>query len=460
MNPPRLTDALTDVGRDTAAPPDTRFFGHPRGLATLFFTEMWERFSYYGMRAFLLYYMTASVTAGGLGFTDAQGASAYGTYTGSAWGASIIGGLIADRLLGQYRSVLWGGVLIMLGHLSLVFRPVPFFYSGLALVVAGTGLLKPSVSTLVGSLYEQDDRRRDAGFSLFYMGINSGAILGPIIAGYIAQRIDWHLGFGCAAVGMALGLTQYVLDRRHLQPAIDRMAAERAARATQVPATAAGPSVAMSAAEWSRILAILVLFVFSTLFWAGYEQAGSTLALIGDRNTRLELFGIGFPSSWLQSLQPIFVVLLAPVFAWLWLRLGPREPSVPTKFGLGLVFMGLAFVVMMPAGAALDADTAFKISPWPLIFWNLFSEFAELSISPVGLSAITKLSPARLVGLMMGVWFVSLAFGNKLAGSLAAYVETMPLYTMFSSIAGVLLGAAVIMLLLVRPVRHLMGDVK
>jgi len=216
----------------------------------------------------------------------------------------------------------------------------------------------------------------------------------------------------------------------------------------------------MSAAEWSRILAILVLFVFSTLFWAGYEQAGSTLALIGDRNTRLELLGIGFPSSWLQSLQPIFVVLLAPVFAWLWLRLGPREPSVPTKFGLGLVFMGLAFVVMMPAGAALDADTAFKISPWPLIFWNLFSEFAELSISPVGLSAITKLSPARLVGLMMGVWVVSLAFGNKLAGSLAAYVETMPLYTMFSSIAGVLLGAAVIMLLLVRSVRRLMGDVK
>jgi proton-dependent oligopeptide transporter, POT family len=446
------------MAETTIAAADTRFFGHPRGLATLFFTEMWERFSYYGMRAFLLYYMTASAAEGGLGFSDAEGASAYGTYTGSAWGAAIVGGLIADKYLGQYRSVLWGGVLIMLGHISLAFPPVPFFYAGLALVVAGTGLLKPSVSTLVGSLYEQGDRRRDAGFSIFYMGINSGAILGPIVAGYIAQRIDWHLGFGCAAIGMALGLFQYVVDRRHLQPAIERMTAERAARAAQMQATSTGGPVAITAAEWSRIFAILVLFVFATLFWAGYEQAGSTLALIADRNTRLELLGVGFPSSWLQSLQPIFVVLLAPVFAWLWLRLGPREPSVPTKFAFGLVFMALAFVIMMPAGAALDADDMLKISPWPLIFWNLFSELAELSISPVGLSAITKLSPARLVGLMMGVWFLSLAFGNKLAGSLAGYVETMPLYTMFTAVAAVLLVSALIMFVLVRPVKKLMGE--
>ena len=442
----------------TTTAADTGFFGHPRGLATLFFTEMWERFSYYGMRAFLLYYMTAAAAAGGLGFTDAEGASAYGTYTGAAWGAAIIGGLIADRFLGQYRSVLWGGVLIMLGHISLVFPAVPFFYAGLGLVVAGTGLLKPSVSTLVGSLYEQGDRRRDAGFSIFYMGINSGAILGPIVAGYVAQRIDWHLGFGCAAIGMALGLIQYVADRRHLAPAIERMAAERAARASRVPAASAGSATALTPAEWSRIGAILVLFVFATLFWAGYEQAGSTLALIADRNTRLEVLGFGFPSSWLQSLQPIFVVLLAPVFAWLWLRLGRREPSVPMKFAAGLVFMGLAFVIMMPAGAALDADDMLKISPWPLIFWNLFSELAELSISPVGLSAITKLSPARLVGLMMGVWFLSLAFGNKLAGSLAAYVETMPLFTMFSTVAGVLLVAAAVMFVVARPVRRMMGE--
>jgi POT family proton-dependent oligopeptide transporter len=437
---------------------DTRFFGHPRGVATLFFTEMWERFSYYGMRAFLLYYMVAPTASGGLGFTDAQGASMYGTYTGSAWGASIVGGIIADRWLGQYRSVLWGGVFIMLGHLTLVFRALPFFYAGLALIVLGTGLLKPSVSTLVGSLYPQGDPRRDAGFSIFYMGINSGALLGPIVAGYVAQRIDWHLGFGCAAVGMAFGLAQYVFDRRHLQPAIDRMAAERAARRAETPVDQPHAPVALTSSEWGRIAAIVVLFVFAILFWAGYEQAGSTLALMADRNTRLEVFGFGFPSSWLQSLQPIFVIILAPIFAAIWMRLGSREPSVPVKFGLGLLFMGLAFVIMMPAGAAVDANAALKVSPWPLIAWNLFSEFGEMSLSPVGLSAITKLSPARMVGLMMGVWFLSLAFGNKLAGSLAAYVETLPLHSMFGNIAAVLIVAAVVMFALTRPVKRLMGE--
>jgi POT family proton-dependent oligopeptide transporter len=442
----------------TAPAVDTGFFGHPRGLATLFFTEMWERFSYYGMRAFLLYYVTASVASGGLGFSDAQGASIYGTYTGSAWGAAIFGGIVADRFLGQYRSVLWGGVLIMFGHLTLVLHAPPFFYAGLTLIVLGTGLLKPSVSTLVGSLYEQGDHRRDAGFSIFYMGINSGAILGPIVAGYVAQRIDWHLGFGCAAVGMALGLAQYVLDRRHLQVAIDRMAAERAARAAEKRSDEGKGSLAFTAAEWRRIVAIVVLFAFAILFWAGYEQAGSTLALMGDRNTRLEVFGFPFPSSWLQSLQPIFVVILAPVFAALWIRLGRREPSVPVKFGLGLMFMGLAFVIMMPAGAAVDGDSTLKVSPWPLIAWNLFSELGELSLSPVGLSAITKLSPARVVGLMMGVWFLSIAFGNKLAGSLAGYVSTMPLHSMFSSVAAALLITAVVMFLLSQPVRRLMGE--
>jgi POT family proton-dependent oligopeptide transporter len=451
------TRALPRLARTDAAI-DTGFFGHPRGLATLFFTEMWERFSYYGMRAFLLYYITASVEGGGLGFSDARGASIYGTYTGSAWGAAIFGGIVADRFLGQYRSVLWGGVLIMLGHLTLVFHALPFFYAGLTLIVLGTGLLKPSVSTLVGSLYAQGDHRRDAGFSIFYMGINSGAILGPIIAGYVAQRIDWHLGFGCAAVGMALGLAQYVLDRRHLQVAIDRMASERAARAAEKSSGDSKGSAAFTAAEWRRIVAIVVLFVFAILFWAGYEQAGSTLALMADRNTRLEVFGFPFPSSWLQSLQPIFVVILAPVFASLWIKLGRHEPSVPVKFGFGLLFMGLAFVIMMPAGAAVDGDATLKVSPWPLIAWNLFSELGELSLSPVGLSAITKLSPARIVGLMMGVWFLSIAFGNKLAGSLAGYVSTMPLYTMFSSVAAALIITAVIMLLLSQPVRRLMGD--
>src|SRR5258708_15686681 len=209
MSIPMRAEGIPSPTRD-----DRRFFGHPCGLSTLFFTEMWERFSYYGMRAFLILYMTAPVTAGGLGFADADAASIYGTYTGSVWGAAILGGLVADRFLGQYRSVLVGGIIIAAGHFTLAFKALPFFYTGLALIVIGTGLLKPNVSTLVGSLYEQRDRRRDAGFSLFYMGINLGAFIGPLIAGYLAQRVNWHLGFASAGVGMTLGLTQYVLGRR------------------------------------------------------------------------------------------------------------------------------------------------------------------------------------------------------------------------------------------------------
>ena len=313
-----------DAADDSGAPPDTGFFGHPRGLSTLFFTEMWERFSYYGMRAFLILYMVAPVTAGGLGFSDADAASIYGTYTASAWGLAIFGGIVADRFLGQYRSVLIGGIIIALGHFTLAFPPVPFFYGGLALVAIGTGLLKPNVSTLVGSLYEQADARRDAGFSLFYMGINIGAIAGPLIAGYLAQRVDWHIGFGCAAVGMILGLLQYVLGKKRLQPGLDRLAAQpkpqSPALSTATPA--AGGFLGFSGAEWKRIGAIVIFFLVATLFWGAYEQQGSTLNLFADRYTRLEIFGFSFPSSWFQSVPPIFVVIFAPTFAWLWVRLG------------------------------------------------------------------------------------------------------------------------------------------
>ncbi len=348
---------------------DTGFFGHPRGLSTLFFTEMWERFSYYGMRAFLIFYMVASPASGGLGFSDADAASIYGTYTASAWGLAIFGGIIADRFLGQYRSVLIGGIIIALGHFTLVFPPVPFFYAGLALVAIGTGLLKPNVSNLVGSLYEQADARRDAGFSLFYMGINIGAIAGPLIAGYLAQRVDWHIGFGCAGVGMALGLTQYVLGKKRLQPGLDRLAAQRKPQSPTLSGTTPVGSgfLGFSGDEWKRIGAIVVFFLVATLFWGAYEQQGSTLNLFADRYTRLEIFGFSFPSSWFQSVPPIFVVIFAPIFAWMWVRLGPREPSVPAKIALGVLFMGLAFLVLVPAGAMAQADGGTRISPWWLI---------------------------------------------------------------------------------------------
>jgi len=440
---------------------DRSFFGHPRGLSTLFFTEMWERFSYYGMRAFLILYMTAPAAAGGLGFADADAASIYGTYTGSAWGAAILGGLVADRFLGQYRSVLVGGVIIAMGHFTLAFRALPFFYTGLALIVVGTGLLKPNVSTIVGSLYEQGDARRDAGFSLFYMGINLGAFIGPLIAGYLAQRVDWHIGFASAGFGMALGLVQYVLGRKQLETAIQRL--EKKPRPAVAMSTATGAATTaggFTAAEWKRMAAIVIFFLVAILFWGAYEQAGSTLNLFADRYTRLEMFGFEFPSSWFQSVQPVFVILLAPAFAWLWIRMGSREPSVPAKFAIGVLFMGLSFLILVPAGAAAQSGEGVRVSPWWLIASYAISELGELCLSPVGLSVVTKLAPVRIVGLMMGVWFLSNAFGNKLAGWAAGFFSTMPLRTLFNEVAIILLVASAVMFVLVKPVRGLMGEEK
>ena len=441
---------------------DNAFFGHPRGLSTLFFTEMWERFSYYGMRAFLILYMVAPAASGGLGFADADAASIYGTYTGSAWGASILGGFIADRVLGQYRSVLIGGIIIALGHFTLAFHALPFFYSGLALIVVGTGLLKPNVSTLVGSLYERGDVRRDAGFSLFYMGINLGAFTGPLIAGYLAQKVDWHVGFAAAGVGMTFGLIQYVIGRKRLQSAIDRLAATpRPADSSRLAPTNVrdeGNLLGFTSAEWKRVGAIVVFFVVAILFWGAYEQAGSTLNLFADRYTRLDLFGFSFPSSWFQSVPAIFVILLAPMFAWLWLRLGPREPSVPAKIAFGLFFMGLSFLVLVPAGQMAQAAAGVRVSPWWLIVSYMLSEFGELCLSPVGISAVTKLAPVRIVGLMMGVWFLSNAFGNKLAGWAAGFFSTTPLQTLFGTVTAVLFVTALVMFALVKPMRRLMGE--
>jgi POT family proton-dependent oligopeptide transporter len=441
----------------TAPAPEASWAGHPRGLATLFLTEMWERFSYYGMRAFLILYMTAPLAAGGLGFGVRDAASVYGTYTGSVWGAAILGGFIADRGLGAYRSVLVGGTVIALGHFTLAFRSLSFFYAGLALIVFGTGLLKPNASTLVGALYSRDDTRRDAGFSIFYMGINLGALIGPLVAGYLAQRVDWHLGFASAGVGMALGLVQYVAGRRHLEPAIARTR----------PATTTSPAGTVLARikepvtrdEWKRIGAVVVFFLFATLFWGAYEQAGSTLNLFADRYTRLELFGFAFPSSWLQSVQPVFVILLAPAFAWLWVRLGPREPSSPAKFAAGLVFVGIAFLVLVPAGAMAQSGAGVRVSPWWLIGAYFVTELGELCLSPVGLSVVTKLAPVRLVGLMMGVWFLSNSAGNKLAGWAAGFFATTPLAQLFSTVAAVTIAAGVLLFVLVRPLRRMMGGI-
>jgi len=290
-----------------------------------------------------------------------------------------------------------------------------------------------------------------------------------LIAGYLAQRVDWHLGFACAGVGMALGLTQYVLGKRRLQPAIARLEKKTPPNGASAnePAGGAGGAkppgqkkpVGFTTTEWTRMGAIVIFFLAAVLFWGAYEQAGSTLNLFADRYTRLEAFGFTFPSSWFQSVQPIFVILLAPVFAWLWVRLGPREPSVPSKFAIALIFMALSFLVLVPAGAMAQSGAGIRVSPWWLVWSYFISELGELCISPVGLSAVTKLAPLRIVGLMMGVWFLSNAFGNKLAGWAAGFFSTMPLHDLFREVAIVLLVAGLVMFALVKPIKRLMSGV-
>jgi proton-dependent oligopeptide transporter, POT family len=438
----------------TATPDQATWFGQPRGVSTLFFTEMWERFSYYGMRAFLILYMTAPASSGGLGFDNARAGNIYGLYTGSAWLATIGGGLVADWILGAYRSVFVGAVLITLGHLTLTVPSLPFFFAGLIFIVLGTGMLKPNVTTMVGSLYDANDPRRDAGFSIFYMGINFGAALGPLVAGYLAQKVSWHIGFGCAAVGMTFGLIQYILGRKYLQAGLARLNQVSTARKA---GNAPKGSLSFTSVEWKRLGAIVVLFIFASIFWGAYEQAGSTLNLFARDYTRLSVFGFDFPSSWLQSVPAIFVILLAPVFAWLWVRLGPKEPSGPAKFTYGLFFVGIAFLLLVPAATA--AQGGIRVSPMWLVCVYFLEVVGELCLSPVGLSLVTKLAPHRVVGLMMGVWFLSIAVGSWIAGNLAGFMGNYPLPKLFLSVALVALLASVVLLVLIKPIRKLMGGI-
>jgi proton-dependent oligopeptide transporter, POT family len=482
------------------------FFGHPRGLSTLFFTEMWERFSYYGMRALLILFMTAPVAAGGLGFETGVAGAIYGLYTSMVYMTSLPGGWIADRLIGQRRAVLYGGIIIASGHFCMAFPSLTTFYLGLTLIVVGTGLLKGNVGVIVGRLYGPSDSRRDAGFSIFYMGINLGAFIAPLVCGYLGQRVNWHLGFAAAGVGMAFGLVQYTLGGKYLgdaglRPApVDSPAAAARLRSRVtgwgggallllvllafgmysgvVPMTAkqiadaAGYVLLLitiafflwlffggnwTTAERKRLYAIGVLFLASTIFWSEFEQAGSTLNLFGDRATRTSILGWTFPSSYYQSLQPLFIITFAPVFAWLWMRLGRREPSSPSKFGLGLVFVGAGFAVLIVASSI--AATGVKVSPWWLVVTYLLHTFGELSLSPVGMSAVTKLAPARVTGLMMGVFYLGISVGNFMGGRLSTFYGSMPLPNLFGAIAAVGIGAGLVMFALTPSIKRLMGEV-
>ncbi len=486
------------VAAATTTASDRSFFGHPRGLSTLFFTEMWERFSYYGMRALLILFMTAPVTAGGLGFDTAVAGAIYGLYTSSVYMACLPGGWIADRWLGARRAVLYGGILIAAGHFSMAIPALATFYLGLTLIVLGTGLLKGNVAVIVGQLYTRDDRRRDAGFSIFYMGINLGAFIAPLICGYLGQRVSWHAGFGAAGVGMTLGLVQYVLGARTIgdagiQPAQSLDAGSKrwasavaivllllagAIFAGLLPVTAKqiadvagialiGGAVAFFAwlflssgwtpVERRRLYAIAILFLSACLFWSQFEQAGSTLNLFGDRATRTEVFGWTFPSSYYQSLQPLFIITFAPVFAWLWIRLGSREPSSPTKFAVGLLCAGGGFALLVPAATlAANGD---RVSPWWLVATYLLHTYGELSLSPVGMSAMTKLAPARIAGVIMGVWYLSISIGNFTGGRISSLYGSMPLQRLFGTVGAFGLVAGVVMLFIAPKIKGLMGNV-
>jgi POT family proton-dependent oligopeptide transporter len=497
---------------------DAQFFGHPRGLSTLFFTEMWERFSYYGMRAILILFMTAPVAAGGLGFDTATAGPIYALYVSSVYLLSVPGGWVADRVLGLRRTVFVGGVVIMMGHICLAIPSTTTFYLGLALIATGTGLLKSNVSVLVGKLYRADDVRRDAGYSIYYMGINTGALIAPLVTGWLAQgesfkrilasagiqpETSWHWGFGAAAVGMFLGLVQYVLGGKHLSPdglrpvrPTDPKAAAKADRQVRLVGVATiglvlvGAVLVLSGAvgfdpeaisrnfkwvliavtlaffswvflssgytreERKRLVVIAVLFVAATVFWMAYEQAGSTLNLFADRSTNNSIFGRSFPPSWYQSLPPLFIILFAPVFATVWVRLGRRNPSSPAKFALGLFLLGLGFAVMI--GAASAAVSGARVSPMWLVLSYFLQTMGELCLSPVGLSAMSVLAPTRIAGLVMGVWFLALAVGNYLAGMASSFYETMPLPKLFTIVTLTALATALVLGFLIKPIQRML----
>lgn len=548
------------------------FFGHPRGLSTLFFTELWERFSYYGMRALLVLFMTAEAIGSnpGLGFSVGKATAIYGLYTFFVYVLSLPGGWVADKLWGQRKAVFVGGCIIAAGHFSMAIPTLPFFYLGLALIVIGTGLLKPNVSSMVGDLYPEGGARRDAGFSIFYMGINFGAILGPLLCGLLGEGYNWHYGFSLAGIGMVLGLISYKVGGKFLgdagelkidepQEKIDRRGRRFYGMVSLIAAglvlfgflvTSGAIQVTLEAMagylgyaavlitvlffgyiiffgghtteEKKKLGVIFWLFILAALFWSGFEQAGSSLNLFAQDLTErnfgpssflggygsalitflialpvgytvfrvfkrddlwslakwvigissvgiliflywlLNQIGTGWeiPASTLQLINPTFIVIFAPIFGWLWTWLATRNknPSIPVKFGLGLLGLAAGFFVLSWGAANASPEAPVSVS-WLVVTYFLHT-CGELALSPVGLSSMTKLAPQSRVSQMMGVWFVAAALGNLFAGIVAGQLETLAPSSLFWSVAMFVGGGGIIALLASPGVKKLMGDVE
>jgi len=510
--------AAATVARDEPPPgfeylkDDRGFFGHPRGLATLFFTEMWERFSYYGIRPLLVLFMTAALAGGGFGFERTTASAIVGIYAASVYLASLPGGWIADRWLGLQRSIWYGGVFIALGHLSIALSSVfahRAFFLGLILIVIGTGLLKPNISAIVGDLYPEGGSRRDAGFSIFYMGINVGAFLAPLVTGFLGERVGWHWGFGAAGLGMLCGLITFRMragstlgslgiaptagldeQRRVRNAALIGVAAivvvvalamfglihiDAPAVAKQMRNVMLGMALVyfsylflfagLSGNEKKRVAVIIVLFIFATIFWSAFEQAPTSLNLFARDFTDRTLFGWQVPTTWIQSVNSLFVILLAPVFAWLWVALGKRghDLSSPAKFTIGLLFAAFAFLLMLfAANRVISSGQVVRVSMLWLSASYLLQTIGELSLSPVGLSSMTKLAPRKFVGQMMGVWFMAAALGNLIAGIVGGHVDPEKLQEMpalFQRTATSRFISAAVLGVMIIPIRRMMREV-
>jgi POT family proton-dependent oligopeptide transporter len=500
---------------------DKSFFGHPTGLSTLFFTEMWERFSFYGIRPLLVLFMSAALAEGGFGFDRSTASAIVGIYAASVYLASLPGGWIADRILGLRRAILWGAFLISAGHISialalLVTSKVPFFL-GLVLIVCGTGLLKPNISALVGDLYPEGGARRDAGFSIYYMGINTGAFAGQLITGVLGEKVGWHWGFGAAGVGMLAGLITFMLRARPtlgdigVYPTRHPDAQVQAAKERRdklmlsigvgvlalvivlasigiIPLNARtiGESMTyvlvgtaavyflylftaggLDGGEKKRVAVIAVLFVAAAVFWSAFEQAPTSLNLFARDFTDRQIGGFEVPTTWFQSINSAFVIIFAPVAAAIWLGLSRRpggDLSSPAKFALGLALNGIGFAIMIwAANKVVASGGALKVSAWWLTFSYLFQTLGELALSPVGLSSMTKLSPRRYVGQVMGIWFLASAVGNLIGGLVGGHVDPEKLDQMprlFMLTTASLIGSAVVLGLLVAPIRRMMGEAK